>query len=706
MINSLPPGAILIVGALLAAVLRGRPRQVTLLVLPLLSAAHLILFQPAGTIEVAGVATSSDSSVVLATLIDDPDTDGTQYSKLVVTSGNVDLDSTTNRTKSGDIVRYLFDTDGHGNETYTEFVVDRVLADNSLILTTAHTGTLTTPERVEITRDKTSSLTFAGYELTPIHVDRLALVWGYIFHIAAFISVLYALHVEDTVQHVAALLYIGGAIGAVFAGDLITLFVYWELTAVSSVFLIWATRTERAYKAGMRYLIIQVGSGVLLLAGILLHYQATGSLAFMQAFHEVPLTDSLNTWKVSKLFQGLNSPGTVLIFLAFGIKAAFPLLHNWLQDAYPEATPTGTVVLSAFTTKLAIYTLARGFPGTECLIYIGATMTAFPIFFAVIENNLRRVLAYSLNNQLGFMVVGIGIGTDLSLNGTAGHAFAHILYKALLFMSMGAVLHRTGTIKGSELGGLYKSMPWTAGFCLVGAASISAFPLFSGFVTKSMILTAVAEKDYEIVWLVLLVASAGVMEHSGIKIPFFAFFGHDSGRRVKEAPLNMLIAMGIAAALCIGIGIWAAPLYAILPFDVDKVLVDEKPYQSYTVTHVITQLQLLLWSVLAFVLLQRFKLYPPELPAINLDTDWCYRRPFLRSATDGLSPVGRLVSRLGSVRGAIDQGVVAALRHGREAVRTFCGPEGISKRTASIGGMAVWAAVLLTGYLVLYYIRT
>jgi len=593
MINSLPPGAILIVGAVLAGLLRGRQRQVTLLVLPLLSAAHLILFQPAGT---------------------------------------------------------------------------------------------------------TVELTFAGYDLTPIHVDRLALVWGYIFHIAAFISVLYALHVEDTVQHVAALLYIGGAIGAVFAGDLITLFVYWELTAVSSVFLIWATRTERAYKAGMRYLIIQVGSGVLLLAGILLHFQATGSLAFMQAFHEVPLTDSLNTWKVSKLFQGLHSPGTVLIFLAFGIKAAFPLLHNWLQDAYPEATPTGTVVLSAFTTKLAIYTLARGFPGTECLIYIGATMTAFPIFFAVIENNLRRVLAYSLNNQLGFMVVGIGIGTELSLNGTAGHAFAHILYKALLFMSMGAVLHRTGTIKGSELGGLYKSMPWTAGFCLVGAASISAFPLFSGFVTKSMILTAVAEKHHEIVWLVLLVASAGVMEHSGIKIPFFAFFGHDSGRRVKEAPLNMLIAMGIAAALCIGIGIWAAPLYAILPYKVD--------YDSYTVTHVITQLQLLLWSVLAFVLLQRFQLYPPELPAINLDTDWCYRRPFLRSATDGLSPVGRLVSRLGSVRGAIDQGVVAALRRGREAVRAFCGPEGISRRSASIGGMAVWAAVLLTGYLLLYYIRT
>ena len=283
-----------------------------------------------------------------------------------------------------------------------------------------------------------------GYQFAPVRVDRLSLVFGYIFHIAVLLSVVYAFHIRDTVQQVAALVYAGSAIGGVFAGDLITLFVYWEGTAISSVFLIWASRNERALRAGMRYLIIHVGSGVLLIAGAAIHYQATGSLAF----------DKME----------LNGLGPTLIFLAFGIKCAFPLLHNWLQDAYPEATVTGTVFLSAFTTKLAVYALARGFPGTEMLIWIGATMTAFPIFYAVIENDLRRVLSYSLNNQLGFMVVGIGIGTELSLNGTAAHAFAHILYKALLFMSMGAVLYRTGTIKGTDLGGLYKTMPWTTGF--------------------------------------------------------------------------------------------------------------------------------------------------------------------------------------------------------------------------------------------------
>ena len=431
-----------------------------------------------------------------------------------------------------------------------------------------------------------------------LRIDRLSMVFGTIFHIAAFINVIYALHVKDDTQHVAGLIYVGSAIGAVFAGDLISLFVYWELSAISSVFLIWCRRTEKAYSAGMRYLIIQVGSGVLLLAGALLYWHETGSIAFN--------------------YLGLNGLGNTLIFLAFGIKCAFPLLHNWLEDAYPEATVTGTVFLSAFTTKLAVYALARGFPGTEILIPIGALMAAFPIFFAVIENDLRRVLAYSLNNQLGFMVVGVGIGPELSLNGTAAHAFSHILYKALLFMSMGAVLHRTGKINGSELGGLYKSMPFTMVCCVIGAASISAFPLFSGFISKSLVLTATANGHYTITWLVLLFASAGVFHHSGIKIPFFAFFGHDSGIRCKEAPLNMCIAMGLAAAMCIFIGVFPQPLYDILPYAVD--------YKPYTTPHVMTQLQLLIWSALAFTFLKRTGIYPPELRSVNLDTDWFYRR--------------------------------------------------------------------------------
>ncbi|MGE4659334.1 MAG: Na(+)/H(+) antiporter subunit D, partial [Arenicellales bacterium] len=355
---------------------------------------------------------------------------------------------------------------------------------------------------LQLPADLLISMSILDLHLEPLRVDRLSRLFGILFHIGAFIGIVFSLHTRDRTQHVAALVYAGSALGAVFAGDLLTLFVFWEMLAVSSVFLIFASRTERSYGAGMRYLIIQVISGVLLLAGALILYGQNGSLRFEHI--------------------GLTGAGSMLIFIAFGIKCAFPLLHNWLTDAYPEATPTGTVFLSAFTTKVAVYALARGFAGTEVLVYIGAVMTCFPIFYAVIENDLRRVLAYSLNNQLGFMVVGVGIGTEMALNGTAAHAFAHIIYKALLFMSMGAVLFRTGTIKGSELGGLFKSMPWSTGFCIVGAASISAFPLTSGFVSRALIITAAAEEGHWFVWAVLLFASAGVFHHSGIKIPYFA----------------------------------------------------------------------------------------------------------------------------------------------------------------------------------------
>ncbi|MDH5672497.1 MAG: Na(+)/H(+) antiporter subunit D [Myxococcales bacterium] len=507
-----------------------------------------------------------------------------------------------------------------------------------------------------------------GYELDIVRVDRLSRIWGTIFHIAAFLSVVYALHVDDWVQHLSGLVYAGSAIGAAFAGDLITLFFYWEITAISSVFLIWASRNEAAYKVGLRYLIIQVASGVLLLAGTLLYYRDTGSITFEH--------------------MGLTGPGPIIILLAFGIKAAFPLLHNWLQDAYPNATVTGTVFLSAFTTKLAIYALARGFAGTEILIYIGAAMTVFPIFFAVIENDLRRVLAYSLNNQLGFMVVGIGIGTELSVNGTAAHAFAHILYKALLFMAMGAVLHRVGTIKASELGGLYKTMPWTAGFCIVGSMSISAFPLLSGFVTKSMIMTAAAEGHYTWTFIALLFASAGVMDHSGIKIPFFSFFAHDSGKRPKEAPLNMLIAMGVTAALCILIGVFPGPLYALLPYEVD--------YNAYDATHIVTQLQLLLFAALAFGVMMRTGIYPPEVRSVNLDFDWTYRK--------ALPWLVVQVRRIGGhIWGEQKELALWTVRGALGIAEREYGPRGPFGEPWLTGRTAIWTALTLVAFLLLNF---
>ncbi len=512
-------------------------------------------------------------------------------------------------------------------------------------------------------------LALMGLDLELMRVDRLSRIFALIFALIAVLGNLYAWHLRDRVQQVAALLYAGAAIGAVFAGDLITLFLWWEGTAIASVFLIWARRSEGAFHTGMRYLVVQVLSGVLLLAGAALYWRETGSLDFT--------------------LMTLESPATWLIFLAFGIKTAFPLLHNWLQDAYPAATVTGTVILSAFTTKLAIYALARGFAGTEILIWIGAVMTVFPVFFAEVENDMRRVLAYSLNNQLGFMVVGIGIGSEMALNGTAAHAFAHILYKALLFMSVGAVLYRTGTARATELGGLYRTMPLTAILAIIGAVSISGVPLFSGFVTKSMVLSAASDAHLWPVWSALVFASAAVLSHSGIKIPYFIFFAHDSGRRPAEAPRHMLLAMGLTAAMCIAIGLAPGLLYALLPYPVE--------YHPYSAYHVVGQMQLLLFGVVAFALAMRFGLHPGEKRGTILDSDWLYRR----AAPAALGAVAAMMRALWGTGAAAG----GALRAGAmDFIRARSGPEGRLAHVWPTGSMVEWLAIILGVMLVVVYL--
>ena len=459
-----------------------------------------------------------------------------------------------------------------------------------------------------------STINVMGFDFILFQSDSLTLPFAIIFHIAAALNVIYGAHEKQWKQHVSIMSYSGAAIAAVHAGDLFTLFVWWEATAFTSVFLILAGNTYRSYRSAFRYILIQVTSGMFLLAGAIILLINDGS-ALLTKFD-------------------INSLYGQLIFIAFGIKAAFPLLNGWLQDSYPEASEIGTVALSTFTTKLAIFCFAKCFAGTELLIVIGAIMTFYPIFFAVIENDLRRVLTYSLNNQLGFMIVAVGIGTELAINGAVAHAFAHILYKGLLFMGMGAVLFRVGTCKASELGGLFKYMPITAVCTIIGAISISAFPLFSGFVAKSLIMSALGKEGLVLVYFMLLFASAGVLHHSGIKIPFFAFFAHESGIKTKEAPLNMIIAMVIASALCILIGIFPSTFYQILPYEIN--------YQPYDFSHVVGQLQLLTFAAFAFICLWHFKIYPPELNSTVLNSDWVYRKMI----PGVLIPLLKLVERM------------------------------------------------------------
>ena len=511
-------------------------------------------------------------------------------------------------------------------------------------------------------------ITWGGYELTVLRADRLSMLFGYLFHLAAFLGAIYALHLKDRLQIGTGLIYAGSAVGAVFAGDLITLFIFWELLAITSVFLIWARGGERALRSGMRYLVMHISSGLLLLLGAVFYFLNTKSLAFEHI--------------------GLDKGYHYLIFLSFGIKCAFPLLHNWLIDAYPESTPVGTVFLSAFTTKTAVYALARGFAGEDLLIYIGATMTIFPVFFAVIENDLRRVLSYSMINQIGFMVVGIGIGGALGINGAVSHAFNDVIFKGLLFMSMGAVLYRTGRMNATDLGGLYKSMPWTCACCLIGAASISALPLFNAFISKPMVMQGVANMGAVGIWLVLLAASAGVLHHAGIKIPFFSFFAHDAGIRCPEAPLNMRIAMTISAILCVAIGSYPPLLYNLLPYPVD--------YISYTTTHVVLQLQLVFYGVLAFAFLMLTGRYPSEQPSVNLDVDWVYRRALPKGI--------RAIARTGGpLIDAFFNGGKALIRKLIAAIRAQHNNGGLFGRSWLSQSNVLIAIIFLAIYLIYYF---
>ena len=503
-------------------------------------------------------------------------------------------------------------------------------------------------------------------DLVHLRADRLSLLFGLLFHLGALIAGIYSLRVRDPVEHAASLVYAGSALGAVFAGDIVTLFFYWEGMALASALLVWAGRNRDSSGAGLRYLVMHLASGVLLLGGAVIGYQESGSIAFD--------------------FIGTGGAAGWLILAAFGIKCGFPLVHTWITDAYPCSTPSGTVFLSMFTTKVAVYALARGFAGTELLVPIGTVMALFPIFYAVIENDLRRVLGYSMINQIGFMVVGIGVGTELALNGAVAHAFNEVLFKGLLFMSMGAVLYRVGHVLGSDLGGLYRSMPKTAALCAVGAASISAFPLFCGFVSKSMIMSAMFAEGYAVFWLGLLFASAGVFHHAGIKIPYFAFFAHHRGLDVREAPASMLFAMAIAATLCVAIGVFPGALYALLPWDA--------AYTPYTWGNALLQLQLLLFSALAFVWLQLTRIYPPELRSVNLDADWLYRRLL----PDLVRRMSRLGDKLRERARALSSGPAAS------AADRLLGPHGILSRPAETGTAAMIVAAALAIYILFYYV--
>ncbi|MGD9922214.1 MAG: Na(+)/H(+) antiporter subunit D [Pseudorhodoplanes sp.] len=507
---------------------------------------------------------------------------------------------------------------------------------------------------------------FLGYELALVKGDALSRLFATVFALMAFVGALFALNQKRTVELAAAFCYAGSAVGVVFAGDLISVFIFWEVMAIASTLVVWSAGPS-ARGAGQRYAVIHLLGGVVLMAGIAGEIAATGSTVFDRMS-----LDTLPRW---------------LILAGFLINAGAPPLSAWLPDAYPESSWSGMVFLSAFTTKTAVFVLLRGFPGTELLIYVGLFMVFYGIVYAILENDMRRILAYSIVNQVGFMVTGIGIGTEMALNGAAAHAFTHIIYKALLLMSAGSVLYMTGKRKCTDLGGLFRTMPLTTVCGIVGALSISSFPLTSGFVSKSMISEAAGMQHLAVVWYLLAAASAGVFLHAGIKFPWFVFFQKDSGLRPDDPPWNMRIAMVLFSILCIGIGVLPGPLYALLPYKVD--------YVPYTASHVVFYLQLLLFSGLAFFLMLGWL---KRTLTITLDIDWFYRKL-------GVDVMRRLDVVAESAWTCIVGLVARTARRGRANVERYNGSAGILARTWSTGAMTFWATLVLAAYIVLAYLR-
>ncbi len=438
------------------------------------------------------------------------------------------------------------------------------------------------------------TLEFATFQIVLLSVDRLSLVFAYVFVIMSFAAFLYAIHIKGVGEHLAAMIYVGSALGVVFSGDYLSLFFFWEIMAISSVMLVLFRRREASTRAGYRYLLVHIAGGCLLLGGIVAQWAATGSLDFVRP------EAGIGFW---------------LILLGFALNAAVLLLHAWLTDAYPEGTVTGSVFMTAFTTKTGVYVLASAFAGTEVLMWAGAIMAMYGVIFAFIVSDVRRLLAYHIVSQVGYMVCGIGLGTEMALNGSAAHAFSHILYKALLFMGIGAILHVTGKSKFTELGGLAKYMPWTFVLYMVGAFSISGVPLFNGFISKSMIIAGAALEHQPVIEILLTLASVGTFLCIGVKIPYKVFLTGKTDAKAHDPEWNMLAGMGFMAVLCFITGVYPKVLYNILPFEVH--------FHPYTPDHLAGAMGILLATILGYKLLQK-KLVMHD--HIVLDTDWFYRK--------------------------------------------------------------------------------
>lgn len=438
-----------------------------------------------------------------------------------------------------------------------------------------------------------------GMNLHLMMVDSLSWIFVVIFALLAFMGGVYSMHNDSWAEALASMAYAGSTISMVLAGDWVTLLFFWELMAISSLYLIWGNHTAKSRRAGFRYIMVHFFGGNMLLFGVLLKVTA-------------------GDFMISSL-TGAHDAAFWLILIAVCVNSVVPPLHAWVADAYPESTITGGAFMSSLTTKAGIYVMIRLFAGTDWLIWVGIVMALYGAIFAIIENDMRRLLSYHIVSQLGFMVAGVGLGTAMALDGAAAHAVTNVLQKSMLFMCAGVVMYATGRRKLNELGGLAKQMPLLCVFFLIAAFSISGVPLFDGFVAKSITISAAAEAGHGTMELMLSLASIGTFLSITLKMTYYMFFApQQEGLEVGSVPKNMMVALGIAAFMNIIFGIVPSLLHNYLPYPIE--------YHAYTVDHLTQYVEVLVAAMIPFMLYLSHMMPKSKLA---LDFDWFYRKPLV-----------------------------------------------------------------------------
>ena len=417
-----------------------------------------------------------------------------------------------------------------------------------------------------------------GFETVLYQVDAFSRLMGVIFGLIGAAAVAYA-HASDADARMtaAALGYVATSLGVVFAGDWLTLVFFWELMAVTSTLLVWQYGGA-AVRTGFRYAVAHGIGGSLVLGAVVWQYAAAGSFLFDAA-------------------TGVVGPvAPALMAVGIGVNVGFIGLHTWLPDTYPSPHVAASVFLCVYTTKTGVYAMFRAFPeGHLWIAYMGGAMAVFGAAMALLQEDMRRLLSYHIISQVGYMIAGVGIGTTLAASGAFGHVFNHILYKALLFMSIGVVIYRTGIEDITEVGGLWRVMPVTFVSYLLGAAAISGVPGFNGFVSKGIVI-AEAHKSVsnvvigsksmplggeDLLWWLLIVGGVGTFM-SFIKLGYYVFFHGEATIDPDDAEPGQAVPMLAIGGLCLALGLLPGTLFEVLP---NTATVAEK-YTTYTVPHV------------------------------------------------------------------------------------------------------------------------